>query len=173
VITIKDLDEAKLMDDIFYKMISGKIVFHMIPHEIGIDSKYFASLIERIVDYNDNHERIIRYTSSEDYYNFRSIHETDEFINYGGFEKVYQDIIGADEHQIKISNLETSNLELQNRALEYEETIRLQSQTIRDLQETDLRLSIFQKFWWLISLFLALISWFHKEIANIILNILK
>jgi len=162
MIKIQDLDEAKLMNTILHEMLLGKTVFNMIPHKIGIDFKYFTSLIERIVDYSDNYKSIIRYSNTEDYYNFRSIHETKDFLDIGGFENVFEESKRESKLQENMASLEERNLELQNRSLEYEETIRQQNQTIRDLEETHLRLSIFQKYWWAFTTIGAILGWLIK-----------
>lgn len=166
MIKIKNLNEAKLMNTILEEMILSKSSFNQIPHNLNISYDYFQSIIKKITEYSDYTEHIIDYSNSEDYYNFRKIHELDEFMNNGGFEKIYNDFNADQDYGAYIKSIETKNLILENESFEYQRQIREQEQRIRNMSETDLKLSLWQKYWWLISGAVGVLGYFLNEILR-------
>jgi hypothetical protein len=114
MIKIKDLEEAKLLNAILQEMLLHDTNFEQIPHNLHIDYKYYLSLINRIVEYNDGEGEIIKYNRSKDYFSLNAIYETNGFLNKGGFEQVYNESLNDLNQKSYISSLEMKNLALQN-----------------------------------------------------------
>lgn len=157
---IKDIEEASLMNAILTEMtINGK-TSQQLPELLKIERDYANYLVRKILDYHNNYETILfpNIYNNEDYYRFKASHETNEFLSNNGFEYVFKRTIEQDDNLEKINRLEVEKLELETDALKYQKQIRKQEDRIRKLEEKDLKLSVAQKYWWLITLIASAIS---------------
>lgn len=78
--------------------------------------------------------------------------ETKNFLDNGGFVKLFQDELDTIEKTENVEKLKTKNLELQNENLEFSQTIRKHEAAIRDLEIKIKGIELLKQYWWFIGL---------------------
>jgi hypothetical protein len=88
----------------------------------------------------------------------RYSYNLEKFIEEGGFDAYYKKLNDTKRNSEELDVLQRKNIELENDILEYQKINREQEDRIRDLSETDLELSIFQKYWWFFTVIAAILG---------------
>lgn len=89
---------------------------------------------------------------------------TEEFLKEGGFTSNYNEMLEESMIEDQKKTLEIENLRLQNENLKYQQTIRVQEQRIRDLDEQNGFFQLLQKYWWFIGVTFSLGTFIGKFI---------
>ena len=77
--------------------------------------------------------------------------------NYGGYIKYLDALKEANKEKIEIKKSQKLNIELQNKELQYQETIRDRDEKISKLDLKLKRFEFIQKWWWLIGIILSIV----------------